>query len=408
MLTVELFVYPKFSRAMIVPWIFIITVSTIWLCGCSNPQAAENHTDDPAAIIENSVKESELATVTLSLKAEERLGVNTEPVAIKSVAQTRTFAGEITLPPDRTISVTAPMSGTLAAVTPLSVGRLVRNGQAIYSLTPLLSPERDLRVQLERDATNAQTRVDAADIRLKRAEQLLRERAGSEKALEQAREELDLAENDLNASRERLDRYDKAPVSGDTPLTITAPQDGMIQKIFIGSSQTVSGGETLFEVVDLSSLWIRVPIYVGDLKSIDQRQTACVHGLNEAPGAGARSARPVNAPPTANPLNDTVDLYFELANTDGSLRPGQKTGVTLSENATEESLVVPWAAVLHDIHGNAWVYEKTGLQQYVRRRVEVRRVIDSLAVIERGPAVGTNIVTAGVVEIFGAEFSTGK
>jgi len=29
-------------------------------------------------------------------------------------------------------------------------------------------------------------------------------------------------------------------------------------------------------------------------------------------------------------------------------------------------------------------------------------------VIERGPAVGTNIVTAGAVEIFGAEFSTGK
>jgi len=362
----------------------------------------------PVAKVENSVKESELTAVTLSAKAEERLGIITAPVEVKSVAQTRAFAGEIMLPPDRTISVAAPLSGTLAATAPIAIGQFVRNGQAIYRLTPLLPPERDLRVQLERDVTNAQTRVDAAGIRLKRAEQLLRDRAGSEKAVEQVREELGLAENDLKAARERLGRYDKAPVSGDVAVTLTAPQDGLIQKVFVSPGQTVSAGAALFEVVNLDTIWIRVPVYVGDLSLIDRRQTARIHAINGMPGAKTRAARPINAPPTANPLNDTADLYFELANTDGSLHPGQKLGVTLSENAVAKSLVVPWSAVLHDIHGGTWVYENTRPQQYVRRRVEVRRVIDSLAVLARGPDVGANVVTAGAAEIYGTEFGTGK
>ncbi len=406
--TAKLIVRPPFSGAMIGLLLFIIAVSSISLCSCSKPQAAGSQMAEPAAKVESPVKESELARVKLSPKAEERLGIATAPVAVKTVAQTRTFAGEIVLPPDRAISVAAPVSGTLAAYAPLVVGLFVSKGQALFRLTPLLPPERDLRVQLERDVTNTQTRVDAAGARFKRAERLLHDRAGSEKAVEQAREELSLAENDLKAARERLDRYVNAPVSGDAAFTITAPQDGLIQRVLVSPGQTVPSGGALFEVVNLATVWIRVPVYVGDLSLIDRRQTARVHALNEAPGTATRSARPINAPPTANPLNDTADLYFELANQDGSLRPGQKMGVTLSEKATEESLVVPWSAVLHDIHGGTWVYENIGPQQYVRRRVEVRRVTGSLAVLARGPAVGANIVTAGAAEIFGTEFGTGK
>lgn len=390
-------------------FITVIAVSIIWTSGCSKPKTAEPQKAPPAAQVENGVKESELATVKLSPKAEERLGVATVPVAIERVAQTRTFAGEIVLPPDRIISVAAPVGGTLSAsgVQP-TVGMLVRKGQPMFRLTPLLPPERDLRVQLERDIANAQTRVDAARLRFNRAEQLLRDRAGSEKAVEQAREELNLAENDLKVARERLERYDKAPVSGDVAITINAPHDGMIQKVLVSPGQTVTSGAALFEVVNLTLVWIRVPVYVGELHLIERGRAARVHALNEAPSAAARSARPVIAPPTATAANDTADLYFELANGDGSLRPGQKMGVTLSERGSEESLVVPWSAVLHDINGGTWVYENTAPQQYTRRRVEVRRVVDSLAVLARGPAVGAKVVTAGAAEIFGTEFGTGK
>lgn len=386
-----------------------ITIILIWSSGCAKPQAAESQKNAPPAKVENAVKESDLAVVKLSPQAEQRLGITTVPISIEQVSQTREFAGEIILPPDRTTGVATPASGTLSADTPQpTVGAFVRKGQPIFRLTPFLAPERDLRVQFDRDIANAQTRVEAARIRFNRAEQLLRDRAGSEKAVQQAREELDLAENDLKTARARLERFEQAPIAADVAVTIAAPRDGVIQKVFANPGQTVASGSPLFEVANLSSVWIRVPVYVGDLRLIDRRQTARVHALNDAPGAPSRPARPVSAPPTANPANDTADLYFELANSDGSLRPGQKMGVTLSERASEQSLVAPWSAVVHDINGGAWVYENIAPQQYARRRVEVRRVVNSLAVIARGPAVGAKVVTAGVAELFGAEFGTGK
>jgi RND family efflux transporter MFP subunit len=411
LLNVDFMPFPARSRAK--NWRFLliiaITASSFWLSGCAKPQAAESQKSLAPAKVENAVKESDLAIIKLSPQAEARLGIAIAPVVVERIAQTRAFAGEITLPPDRMTSMAAPVNGTLAANSePLTVGAFVRKGQPIFRLTPFLTPERDLRVQIERDIASAQTRVEAARVRHNRAEQLLRDRAGSEKAVQQAREELDLAENDLKTARARLERFEEAPIAADMAVTISAPRDGVIQKVFANPGQTVAPGAPLFEVVNLYTVWIRVPVYVGDLRLIDRRQTARVHAMNDAPGAPSRPARPVNAPPTANPTNDTADLYFEMDNSDGSLRPGQKMGVTLAERDSEESPVVPWSAVIHDIHGGVWVYENIAPQQYARRRVEVRRVVNSLAVLARGPAVGAKIVTAGAAELFGAEFGTGK
>lgn len=377
--------------------------------GCSKPQAAEVSKSVPPAKVENAVKETELATIKLTVQAEQRLGIETAAAAIQSVAETRRFAGEIVLPPDRTTSVAAPMGGTLdnSPSAPV-VGFFVRKGQILFRLTPFLSPERDVRLQLERDITAAQTKVEAARVRLNRAEQLLRDKAGSEKSVQQSREELDLAENEWKAARARLERFDSKPLTSDYEVTITAPRDGIITKVFANPGQAVTGGAPLLEIANLSSVWIRVPVYVGDLRELAPNQSARIHNLADAPGSTVKLARPVKAPPTADPLANTADLYFELGNADGSMRPGQRMGVTLSLKGSTESLVVPWSAAVYDINGGAWVYESTSPQTYVRRRIEIARVVGSQAVLARGPAIGTKIATAGVAELFGTEFSTGK
>jgi hypothetical protein len=52
--------------------------------------------------------------------------------------------------------------------------------------------------------------------------------------------------------------------------------------------------------------------------------------------------------------------------------------------------------------------EPTQPQKYVRRRIELLHVLDGLAVLSRGPAVGTKVVIAGAAELFGTEFGVGK
>ncbi len=69
---------------------------------------------------------------------------------------------------------------------------------------------------------------------------------------------------------------------------------------------------------------------------------------------------------------------------------------------------MPWSAVIHDIHGGTWVYERTGERTFVRRRVVVRFVTGPTAVLEGGPEVGTRVVTAGAAELFGTETGFSK
>jgi hypothetical protein len=49
-----------------------------------------------------------------------------------------------------------------------------------------------------------------------------------------------------------------------------------------------------------------------------------------------------------------------------------------------------------------------GPRVYERRRVEVDRVEGDVAVLARGPAIGTKVATTGSSELFGAETGTGK
>jgi hypothetical protein len=187
------------------------------------------------------------------------------------------------------------------------------------------------------------------------------------------------------------------------PLSIGSPLDGLLRNVAALPSEDVPAGGLLFEVVNLDRVWVRVPVYVGDLAEVAAAADAGIGDLAMRPGAAQRSAKPVHAPPTANAAAGTVDLYYELDNRDESLRPGQRVGAALTLTSEAESSTVPWSAVIQDIHGGAWLYEQTCERTYVRRRAAVRYVVDDTAVLAFGPPPGSQVVVTGAAELFGTE-----
>ena len=136
------------------------------------------------------------------------------------------------------------------------------------------------------------------------------------------------------------------------------------------------------------------------LRRLATDRPAAVGGLADAPGApGERPAKPVVAPPSGDPLAATVNVFYEVANADGRFRPGERVGVTLPLKGEDESLTVPRSALIRDIHGGAWVYEKVKPHAYARRRVLVDRVVGDLAVLASGPKPGAKVVTVGAAEL---------
>lgn len=328
----------------------------IWLCAallCCNAWSAEPK-NPPANV--KPAKEADLGTIILTAEAEKRLGVETAPVVRKKVGRTRVFGGDLIMP-----QTTAT------------------NGQTIFSILPALSPTELIRVaeaQIDADSQldRSKVQLDAAKVTLNRADKMLAEKAGSARVADEARAQVGLAEATVRAAKARRELL----------------------------------GAPVLEVASLKQFWVRVPVYVGDVARLDTAASAKVGNLSSAAGAKTQSAKPVQAPPSANAAASTVDLFYELANEGGAFRFGQKVGVSIPLRDSEDSLVVPWSAVTHDVNGGTWVYENTAPQTFVRRRVQVRHVAGSEAVLESGPKVGAKVVSVAVAELFGTEFGIGK
>jgi RND family efflux transporter MFP subunit len=371
------------------------------------------------AVVSKVLKEEEINTLTLTPEAEERLGIRTVLAEHKPVRRIRTYGGEVTIPAGHTIPVAAPLGGTLKAP-PGGVpppGRPVRKGQPIVVLLPLLSPEAQTTlvsasVEADGQLNNARTQLEAARIALDRAKRLLKDQAGSKKNVDDCQAQCDLAQKTLDAALARRDLLSRVAAEAErgtaNPIALSAPEHGLLRTVSALPGQNVPAGAALFEVVDVDKVWIRVPVYVGDLPSIAGDAEAMVGDLAMRPGGAQRSARPVVAPPSANPLAATADIYYELDNRQAGLAPGQRVGVALPIKGEDKGLTVPWSAVVIDIHGGTWVYEQMAPHVFLRRRTTIRYVVGDQAIVASGLKPGVPVVVSGAAELFGTEVGFSK
>ena len=362
----------------------------------------------PAAKIDGKVTEASLTTLTLTAEAEARLGIETSSVEESEIGRTRTVGGFVMPAGGSEITVTAPFAGRLEAPAAVaSIGSAVTEGTPILLLVPLAASERDARIEAERAVSDAEGRQVMLAKRAERAAQMATDGSGSRRAAEEAQAELTTANATLKATRDRLSLASQG-VSASGVIALQAPFAATVRAMHANAGQTVASGTPLFDLVRLQTVWIRVPLYAGDLSDLDRRAAASVdpHGASES--SAGRQAPPVMAPPSADAATAGVDVFYALDNRDGSLRPGQRVGVRLPLVGGCRRLAIPYASLLHDAYGGTWVYEARSNHVFVRRRVEISDIVGDRVVLRQGPVAGTRIVTVGAAELFGTEFGVGK
>jgi len=388
----------------LIPCALIAAALSTAACSQGEPAAAPK----PAApaTVQQPQTEAQLTTVTLSDEAVKRLDLQTAEAKLERVAEVRTLGGEIVVPEGRAVAVAAPVAGTLTAVGDARPGSRVSRGQAIFRLVPLVPDERNQRIEADRALSEAQAQEEAARQRLDRLEQLLKDGAASQRSVEEARAQRAVALATLDAARERLAVASRNPIGAQGDIAVAAPLAGVLQAVHAAQGQTVAASAPLFDVAQVDTLWVRVPVYAGDVAGLDASQPAVVGGLRET--GPSRPARRVTAPPKADPSAASVDLFFELTDAAAAFRPGERVTVQLPLASSADGLVVPDSAIVYDVHGATWVYEDLGSNKYARRRVEVARTVGNRAIISRGLSQGTKVVIVGTAELFGVEFGVGK
>jgi cobalt-zinc-cadmium efflux system membrane fusion protein len=243
-------------------------------------------------------------------------------------------------------------------------------------------------------------------MRKARADKMLGDEVGTVRAVEEAQQELALARTAVQAAETRYKQIQNAPLEADVQMVVRAPQEGILWQMQAAPGQTLSAGAPLFEVVDLRTVWIRVPVYAGEAPALITTSPVTVQPLN---GAGPSwTATPVLAPPSGDPAASTINLYYSMANPAFRFRPGEKLMVTLRGTRFGDWIRIPWAAVVFDTQGGTWVYETLGDRRYARRRVDVDHVTSGIAYLAAGIVPGTKVVTDGAAELWGFEFATGR
>lgn len=86
----------------------------------------------------------------------------------------------------------------------------------------------------------------------------------------------------------------------------------------------------------------------------------------------------------------------------------ERLGVTTVkvEKGEGSPLQVPYGALVYDANGKTWVYTNPEPRTYIRAAVTVDKIADNKVQLRTGPAAGTDVVTVGAAELFGAEFGT--
>jgi RND family efflux transporter MFP subunit len=395
-------------------------VLPVILAGCEPAGAAKTSKPPPPVTVAKPAKEDTLGTITLTPEAEKRIGVEVGEIKREPVARTRSYAGDVIVPPGRLILVSAPFIGTI--VPPKSgiplPGSELKQGEVIFSLLPILSPEAratmiTAQVRAEGQVKQTKQQLEQADLNLKRLENLKRGGTPIAKAqIEDAQNTRELAATAVRNAEEELKILEKtieqAGVGAANPVPVRAPVEGILRNEQALANQQVAAGAVLFEVERIDPIWIRVPIFVDDVPSLAEDREAMIGSLTEPTGPAAIAAKPVAAPPVGDPIALTVDFNYEVPNPRHSFRPGQKVGVAIPMKGDETALVVPRSAVYYDIQGGTWIYEQIKDHTYVRRRVEVERVTGDRAVLSRGPKPGTKVMSVGVAEVYGTEFGFAK
>lgn len=119
-------------------------------------------------------------------------------------------------------------------------------------------------------------------------------------------------------------------------------------------------------------------------------------GCSEVESEEATGYEPVSLQPVAGSGGKQQVTFSEEA--------AERTGLeTALVGNAEGNAVVPYASLLYGPTGETFVYTQTEPLSYVREDVKVDRIDGDRAVLSVGPARGTEVVTVGVAEVYGAE-----
>lgn len=265
--------------------------------------------------------------VALSPQQMVTANVTVTTVGQRTLAREVLSPGKVTFDESRQSNVTAWVSGRLDRLYVAKTGETIRKGQPIAEMysPDLMTAQQEYLTALESHRALASTSFQ--DIS-----------QGSQQLLESARTRLKLL-GVTDAQIARLDATRRPMVQ----MTVYSPVSGTVTQKIAQLGQFVSQGQPLFQVADLSRVWVEAPIHEDQLAGVKVGQSA---DLTAAAYPGRTFHGRISfISPVVEPQTRTVQARIELGNEAGRLKPDMFVDARIRVPMGDR-LVVPASAVV--------------------------------------------------------------
>lgn len=306
--------------------------------------------------------------------------------------------GQVVVPPTQLRIIAAPAAGLIESLF-VAPDQRVRQGQAVARLR---SSE---LVEAQRLFLEAATSHDLAQEKLRRDEQLSRERVIAERRLIVTRAEatgaaaaldertqllglLGLSEPEITELR-RTRRIQQG-------LTVTSPVAGVVLGRAATPGERVAQAAPLMTIGDLSTLWVNIQVPLSRAPALETNARVLVPAQG-AEGFVLRIGR------TADASTQSVTAVAEIQRGTEALRPGQAVTVAmqLRANGLPQYRVPAGSVVRHRERSWVFIRRPTG---FIARPVTVLNETAQFTSIRGGLAPNDQIATRGILALL-AELS---
>jgi len=301
--------------------------------------------------------------VVLSLDRVQAIGVRTAPVEKRSADASLRVTATVSAPEQGQAFVHARAAGYVERASVEQTGVRVRKGQ---ELVAVYSPE---VYQAQAELLSAQAwKGQQGDF-----------------SQDAARTKLEL----LGVSPKTIERIleSKKPLRA---VPITSPVDGWVVKKNVALGSYVTPDMPLFEIVDLSRVYVMAEVFPKDADLVDLRSEATftLAGRNGKSFTGQIDL----VYPTLSPKERTTRIRMQVKNPDAELRPGDYGTIEIASKGGD-TLVVPRDAIV-DTGSSVYVFVAEGEGRFVPRIVVVGRDLDGVVEVKDGVFEGENVVSS--------------
>ena len=174
-------------------------------------------------------------------------------------------------------------------------------------------------------------------------------------------------------------------------ITIYSPISGTVLKKNVDPQHYAAAGEDLYDVADLSTVWLYVDVYEFEVRTLNVGQT--VDATADAYPGEVFMGKISFVSPTVDPSTRTVRVRVDVPNLKEKLKPGMFVNAIMKADLPP-TIVVPMTALLSTGHQQiVWVQKEKGV--FEPRIVTIGEQNSDAAQILEGINEGEVIVTSG-------------